>query len=261
MGKEYIAELQVASKGLLYGDDFSEGRLHIEPWGTEEERLLISPNIDYDETLNRLIIRLTDCPLPPEDLVLADRQHIFMYMRCLSYGGEYSFFFKCSDCDQKVKHTMDLEKDLDVRYADNPELLEDLGFDDVGDFQEPFRFTLPLQKKRVGWRLLRGRDMQKITRYVQKMSKRKAPDERPDYIYRAALRIVEVDGEKLDINDAMTFVRGLKGKDALAMRQAVDLVNFGINTEIEVRCRNCGYPNDLNMPIEKTFFRPEGRVV
>ena len=41
MGKEYIGELQVASKGLLYDEKFPSGKLHVEPWGTQEERLLI----------------------------------------------------------------------------------------------------------------------------------------------------------------------------------------------------------------------------
>lgn len=261
MGKEYIAQLQVASKGLLDGDNFPEGRLHIEPWGTQEERLLISPNIDYDETINRLIVRLTDCPLPPEDLLLADRQHIFIYMRCLSFGGDYSFSFQCSECKEKVRHSMDLEKDLDVKYADDSDLLKALGCDDVADFKEPFEFTLPLQQKRVAWRLLRGKDEMRVKRYVRKMTKKHGSDERYDYIYRAALRIVSVDGNELEITDAITFVSSLKGKDALAIRQAVDRVDFGLDTELEVKCRNCGYPNDLIMPIDKSFFRPERQVI
>jgi hypothetical protein len=261
MGKEYIGELQVASKGILDGDTFPEGKLHVEPWGTQEERLLISPNIDYDETINRLIVRLTDCPLPPEDLLLADRQHIFIYMRCLSYGGDYSFFFKCSECREKVKHPMNLEKDLDVKYADDPELLRTLGCDTVEDLQEPFEFILPLQQKKVGWRLLRGKDEQKVKKYVKRMTKKHGSDERYDYIYRAALRTEQVDGQSMPMTDALTFITSLKGKDALAIRQAVDQVDFGIDTEIEAVCRNCGYPNDIIMPIDKSFFRPERSVI
>lgn len=261
MGKEYIGELQVASKGILYGNSFPDGMLHVEPWGTQEERLLISRNIDYDETINRLVKRLTDCPIPAEDLVLADRQHIFIYMRCLSLGGDYSFYFRCDDCDEKVKHSMDLENDLNVKYADDPELLRLLGFDGPEDFQEPFEFTLPVQQKKVAWHLLRGKDEARVKKYAQRMTKKHGSDERYDYVYRAALRIDSVDGQELDITDAIAFVSSLKGKDALAIRQAVDRVDFGIDTEIEVKCRNCGYPNDLIMPIDKSFFRPERSVI
>jgi len=261
MGKEYIGELQVASKGLLYDEKFPSGKLHVEPWGTQEERLLISPNIDYDEVIDRLVKRLTDCPIPADDLTLPDRQHIFIYMRCLSFGGDYSFFFQCSECKEKVKHSMDLEKELDVKYADDPELLSSLGFDDAEDFKEPFEFVLPLKQQRVGWRMLRGKDERKVKKYVQKMTKRHGSDERYDYIYRAALRIVSVDGKDLEITDKLSFVSSLKGKDALAIRQAVDKVDFGLDTELEVKCRSCGYPNDLIMPIDKSFFRPERSVI
>lgn len=263
MGKEYIGELQVASKGHFYGDAFPDGLLHVEPWGTKEERTLISPNINYDETITRLITRLTDCPLPPDDLLLVDRQHIFIYMRCLSYGGDYSFFFKCSECGQKVKHQMDLEKDLDVRYVDDKEMLEGLGLRGIDELQEPFTFILPGQAKELGWRMLRGKDERAVDRFVRRMSKRtQGSDEKEDYIYRTALRIMSFDGKPVtDINEAMTIAESLKGKDALAMRQAVESVDFGIETEIEAVCKNCGYPNDMRMPLEKTFFRPERKVI
>lgn len=261
MGKEYIGELQVASKGLLYNGTFQGGFLHVEPWGTQEERIFISPNIDYDETINRVIKKLTDCPIPPEDLVLADRQHIFIYMRCLSLGGDYSFYFRCDECNEKVKHSMNLETDLNVKYADDPELLKSLGLDSAEDFQEPFEFTLPVQQKKISWHLLRGKDEMRVRKYAQRMARKHGSDERYDYIYRAALRIDAVDGEKVDITDAIALVSSLKGKDSLAIRQAVDRVDFGIDTELEVRCRNCGYPNDLVMPIDKSFFRPERSVI
>jgi hypothetical protein len=262
MGKEYIGELQVASKGAFYGESFPSGIVHVQPWGTKEEKLLISPNINYNETIDRLVGRLTDCPLPPGDLLLVDRQHLFIYMRCLSYGGDYSFFFKCSECKEKVKHDMDLEKDLTVRYVDDRELLKSLKMSSVEEMVEPFEFELPVQKKMLGWRMLRGKDERSVDKYVRRMTQRSNSDEKEDYIYRTALRIVTFDGAPVDnISDAMEIAESLKGLDALAMRQAVESVDFGIENEIEPVCRNCGYPNDMIMPLEKTFFRPERRVI
>jgi hypothetical protein len=262
MGKEYAGQLQVASKGHFYGETFPEGMLNVEPWGTKEERTLISPNINFDETVTRLITRLTDCPLPADDLLLVDRYHIFIYMRCLSYGGDYTFHFKCSECGQKVRHDMDLEKDLDVRYVDNVEMLKGLGLKSVDELQEPFTFILPDQQKELGWRMLRGKDERAVERFARRMSKKSSGDEKEDYIYRAALRIMSFDGHPVDdISEAMRVVESLKGKDALAFRQAVESVDFGIETEIEVRCKSCGYPNDMKMPLEKSFFRPERKVI
>jgi hypothetical protein len=265
MGKEYAGELQLASKGHFYGDAFPDGIMHVEPWGTEEERLLVSPNVNHHESLDRLITRLTDCPLPPGDLLLVDRQHVFFYMRCLSYGGDYTYNYQCENesCGEKATQDIDLEK-LDVTYVDSQELLEAMGVEGVDQIEEPFRFKLPIQEKEVAWRMLRGKDEREVDKYVRRMTKKArkgaSRDERSDYIYRLALRISEVDGQKMAISDSMEFVRSLKGKDALAIRQEIEVVDFGIDTELTPTCPHCGFENEIILPRHKSFFRPKRRV-
>jgi len=178
-------------------------------------------------------------------------------MRCLSYGGAYSFNYKCEECGEKVKHDMDLEKDLNVRYADDELLLKQLGFQDISEMKEPFLCQLPVQGKTIGWRMLRGRDEASVRKYASQMRRRGITDEDPGYLYRLALRIMEIDCEPMkNISDALAFVETLKGKDALAIREAIESVDIGIDPELEVICRNCGYPNDVIMPQDKSFFRP-----
>lgn len=264
MGKEYAGEIQLPSKGHFYNVDW-DGIVNVEPWSTKEEQLLVSPNINFTETLSRLITRLTDCPVPPDDLLLIDRQMLFIYMRCLSYGSEYSFSYRCEHCDERVDHSMDLEKDLDVTYIDDPEFLELIDVDDVELLSEPFDLRLPLQEKVIGWRMLRGSDERAVDKFIRRMAKgmRKsgaAKDERGDYIYRAALRICTVDGVNVDIRHAIEQVESLRGKDSLAFRQAIEAMSFGINPELEVNCRSCGYLNEVFMPLDKEFFRPKRRV-
>ena len=262
MGKEYHGSIQLASKGL-FNEGFTDGIVKVDPWGTEDERLLISPSLDFEETLDTLCRRCTnlkDILIEPGDLVLPDRRHLFFYMRCLSYGGEYSFSTKCTECGQKFKHVMDLEKDLDVKYADDNDLKEDLGLLPEESLTEPFSFVLPITGKSLSWRMLRGKDEHAVKRYVKRQKQRGQVSDRPDYQYRLALRVVSLDGVNLNIGDAMDLVRSLRGKDALAFRQEIRAVNFGIIDEFEVKCKECGYPNDVALPMDQTFFRPEGRV-
>jgi hypothetical protein len=263
MGKEYGGELQLASKGHFYDVDW-DGVLHVEPWGTKEEQLLVSPNINFTETLSRLVTRLTDCPVAPEKLLLSDRQMLFIYMRCLSYGSDYSFNYRCEDCEERVQHDMDLEKDLDITFVDDPEFLETLDIENVESLVEPFSLELPLQGKTLGWRQLRGVDERAVDKYVRRMAKgmKKAgpKDERSDYVYRAALRIETVDGNKVDIREAIEMAESLKGQDSLAFRQAIEAISIGIDPELEISCRNCGYLNEVFMPMDKGFFRPKRRV-
>lgn len=265
MGKEYGGELVLASKGHFYDDEW-DGVLHVEPWSTKEEQLLISPNINFNETLSRLISRCTDCPIPPEKLLLIDRQLLFIYMRCLSYGSEYTFAYRCEECEERVEHDINLETDLDVKYVDSLEFLESLDVGDVNDLQEPFELILPVLGNIIGWRLLRGNDERLVDKHMRKISKQSrrskgvARDERSDYIFRAALRIEEVDGDKVDIRQAIEMIESLKGQDSLAFRQAIEAMSFGIDPELEANCRNCGYLNEVFMPLDKGFFRPKRRV-
>lgn len=257
MGKEFAGELTLASRGIFYGDKVPGGVIRAEPWGTKEERLLVSPNVNFQETLDRLISRLTDCPIPPGDLLLVDRQHLWFYLRCLSYGGDYSFSFQCDNCNQKVTQQIDLEKDLEVRYSDDAIMLRGLGLRDVSELHEPFTFELPLLKQRVGWRMLRGSDERAVDQYVKRMAKGKVAEERPDYLFRLAIRIVEIDGQKVEVGDALNLVEKMKGKDALEFRQQIELVDIGIDTELDVTCKNCGYGNEVIMPMDRSFFRPK----
>jgi hypothetical protein len=163
-----------------------------------------------------------------------------------------------------MPHEMDLEKDVEVKYVDNSEFLEQLALDDTADLREPFEFILPIQAKTVKWRMLRGKDERSVDKYVRRMHKRVGKgartDERKDYEYRLALRISEVDGQKLDIHEALEFIGTLRGKDALAIRQEIELIDFGIDLEFDVNCRGCGYENDVLMPLDRSFFRPQRRV-
>jgi len=250
MGKEFTGELELASKGLFYEGDF-DGIIQVEPWGVKEERLFASRNLDYNLQIDRLISRLTNCPIDPKELLLIDRQHIFIYMRCLSYGGDYSFSYKCEECEEKVRHDMNLETDLDVVYADDPIITNSLG---ISELREPFYVKLPLKDVEIGWRLLRGKDEHNVRKYVRRTMKG-ASDERQDYIYRTALRLVEIDGTPIDISSALQFTESLKGKDSVVWRDHIRKVDFGIEMEIEVPCRLCGYPNEFMMPLDKSFFR------
>ena len=261
MGLEFHGKLQLASKGVLYDNRIPDGYLHVNPWSTQEERLLSSPSIPFTEMLNRLIKKCTDCPIDPGDLLLADRWHLFLYMRCLSYGGSYSFDYKCTDCHQKQRHDMDLEKDLDVVYADDEEMLAELG---VESLVEPFELKLPAKGVTIKWRMLRSKDDAAADKYAVEVRSRArrsiAKGEDPSYSYRLARRIVEIDGQTPTITDALAFVDTLTGVDSLEFRRALNGIRFGVVEEIKATCENCGWENEVSMPLDKSFFLPERRA-
>jgi hypothetical protein len=262
MANQFEGTLQLASKGLLYGDLLPEGLVQCNPWSTEEERIFVSPSIDFDDALSRVIKNCTNLPFPPDKLLIVDRQHLFLYMRCLSYGADYSFPFPCEQCNTKVTHNLNLEEDLDTVYADDKELLESL---DISTISEPFKVSLPVLQKQLGWRMLRGEDEKAIKRMIAKDESRSRKSsiggDGAEYIYRLALRIVEFDGQPVkDILEATEILRSIRGKDLLAIRQDIQAVNFGVQSELEIKCTKCGYSNSVMMPLDKSFFLPKRRI-
>jgi hypothetical protein len=87
--------------------------------------------------------------------------------------------------------------------------------------------------------------------------KRLSQGEDPGYAYRLATRIVAIDDTEPTISDAMELIESLKGKDSLALRQAIFAVSIGVNQELRPICDACGWENEITMPLDKTFFRPE----
>lgn len=269
MPTEYHGKVQIASKGFFYEGALAEndGFVNVNPWGTTEERLLASPSLTFTETIDKLIKNCTDCPLDPGELLLVDRWHLFMFMRCTSYGGDYSFPYKCSQCGSKEHHKMDLEKDLDVIYPDDPTLLKELGLHKEHRLEEPFEFILPVQGKTIKWRMMRGKDEHNIARYVTRIKNRRnqtggsTNESDIAYIYRQALRIVAIDNV-MDppITDCIELIESLKGKDSLEWRNQTSSMNIGIEDTLYLKCSNCGWENESTLPVDKTFFRPAKRT-
>lgn len=262
MSNQFEGSIQLASKGKLYNNELPDGIVKATAWGTAEERIFVSPSLDFDESLDRVIKQSTDLPFDPSKLLLVDKQHLFLYMRCLSYGGDYSFSFACENCGSKVTHSIDLENDLDTVFIDDKDFLNGLG---VKEITEPFRLKLPLLGKEIGWRMLRGSDEKTIKRLIAKdearSNKSSASGEGAEYLYRLALRIVDFDGKPVDdILEAIDVLRLLKGKDLLALRQDIQSIDFGVKSEFEIKCTKCGYTNTVLMPLDKSFFSPKRRT-
>lgn len=262
MSTEYHGKIQLASKGFFYQGELAEkeGWLDVEPWGTPEERIMASPSLTFTETIDRLVKKCTNCPIDPGELLLVDRWQLFIYMRCLSYGGAYSFPYKCDQCGSKELHQMNLEKDLEVRYADDPDLLRELGKERNERLTEPFSFILPIQGKTILWRMLRGKDEVAIAKHISRQKNRRTSSSGDDsaFEYRQALRIVGIDDNKEpSISDCMDLIDSLKGKDTLEWREQTRAVAIGVEDTLFPKCTKCGWESEVAVPVDKSFFRPE----
>lgn len=228
-----------------------EGTVTVGPMTSNEEKLLagIKNQSDIHTKIDLIIQRCTKNAVPIEQMLITDRLFLLLKIRSLSYGSSYTFKLRCPNCGQQYDREIDLNE-LEVRYADADEGTPN------GAIVEPFEVKLPISNKTVLLRFLRVADERDIIKYVQ-MRKRKTVEQGdPGYSYRTAKHIVSVDGEELDMGKMIVFVEGLHARDSLAIRNALDAHDFGINVEIEEECRFCDNLYTFYMPFDAEFFRP-----
>jgi hypothetical protein len=248
MSESYLKELQLPSKGKLYDGQIPDGLVSIEPLGTREEKLYSSGESNGLAILDKIFDACLSCPMDHQKLILGDRLFIFLQLRSITYGKDYDFSFRCESCRKKSFMSIDLDK-LPVKFA--------------RDVEDPLRFEvpLPLMKDKLVLRLLTGEDEQKIRQYAkQVIAKTKGLAADTEYIYRLARRLETVNGQTLGIREAMEYIEQLKGRDSLAIRDAVADFDVGPDIGVSPTCKLCGYDNDeIMLPLGSEFFRPRRR--
>lgn len=239
-------EVELPSRGMFYGDQLPEGKVTIRPIKVLEEKLLAGGGnrMDLaDKVLKRCII--SECP-ELDDLLLTDKFYLLLNLRAISYGPEYSFSMKCGSCETDFKRTITLPEGLEVRAATK------------GD-KEPFDVDLPVCKKKVSLRFLRGFDEKEIENYVRQLPNAGGEDGDPGYEFRMSRFIAKIDGEDIDPIEKVRFCEGLIGRDSLAIRQAIAEHETGPVMTIRAKCPGCQRDISTLFPLTSEFF-PSGNV-
>ena len=174
------------------------------------------------------------------DAVLqGDRFFALLGIRALTYGPFYSFSVSCRNCRARIEWEVDLTK-LPVRQ---------LSAESRAAFMAGNRFeaTLPDAGNRVWFKLLTGDDERKLPAL-----QRAAPDRLLSSVL--AYRVLEVEG--VDPKDKRAFLEDLTLRDADFLVDEFDRVDCGVDTTIEVECRECREVQDVDLPFDSAFFLP-----
>jgi len=240
----YAQEVVLPSNGYLYDGKIPDGRVLVEPMGTKEEKL-IAAGSGGPAIIKRIFDACVQCPIPHEELVLGDRLFLLLKIREVTYGDEYRISFRCDECGAKNSAVIKLSE-LEVKRA-------------TASTTSSFSVTLPLTNREIKLRLLTGRDEEKVAQYVSGLKKRTTHGaaEQAEYIYRLARRIDEIDGQAIGVSEAIQFIEELKGRDSIAMRDAINDNDVGPLLEAAPVCEQCEYQSDTTpLAITAEFFRP-----
>ena len=154
---------------------------------------------------------------------------------------------KCQECDAKLPQSINLNSlNVESCPAEYGPILQDV---------------LPTSNLPFVYRLPRGQDEQELIEYRERNNKAWG-DSKPDdtLIYRSAMLLENIDG--INQRDQLSnILRNLSVNDVSYIRNCTNEPPFGVDTKIEVVCRNCWHEFEVEMPMESNFFFPRRKKV
>jgi len=156
--------IELPSKGYFYpaGHPLSEGKIEIKYMTAKEEDILSSQTlIKQGVVIDKLLQSLIVTKVKYDDLLLVDKNAIFIAARVLAYGNDYPVEISCPACESKQTDHVDLssfeEKQVDWS-----------GFEKG---KTTFEFTLPVTKKVLTLKFLTHGDDKQITENLKAAKK------------------------------------------------------------------------------------------
>lgn len=242
--------VNLPSRGYFYptNSPLSSGTIEIHQATAKHEDILqnqqfLKKGIVLDEFLKAMIVT---SGVSLDDLLIGDKNAIFIATRISAYGEDYSVKVKCPECGEESKVTVDLSKVTDKEY--------DFGGLTKGD--NKFSFQLPTSKKNITWKLLTHKDESLIDSEIKSLAKFNNGASAPEITTRLKFLIVSIDGET-DKGKIKKFIdESLPARDSLALRKEVKDKTPDLDMTFDFECVKCGHTAKLSIPMNPEFFWP-----
>lgn len=242
--------IDLPSKGWFYpeGHPLASGTIELKYMTAREEDILSSANlIKQGIVIDKLLSSLIVTKVNYDEILLIDKNAIFIAARVLAYGNDYGVEIECPSCNTKHKHNIDLAE-FDEKEVD---------WSGFTKGQTTFDFALPACKKVISLKFLTHGDEKVIAedmKAAKKVSKYTGVD--PELTTRLKHMIVAVDGVSTQ-STINSFVDTMLSRDSLALREYLKKVTPDIDSSFTFACSNCDFVNEkMGMPITVQFFWP-----
>lgn len=156
------------------------------------------------------------------DVLQGDRLVTLLKNKIHTHGPEYDVSPNCPGCGRLAPNVIDLEE-LKIKPLPEASLTH-------VESDAPLLVILPNCEKRVGFRLMRGRD-EKALRKLKKQKKGALSSAYFRY------RIVSVEG--VSQNEWVPWIKDLGGRDSTFLRAAFDEADCGVDQEAVFECDDC----------------------
>jgi len=242
--------IPLATKGWFYpeGHPLSSGEIEIKQMTAREEDLLANQElIKKGKVLDKLMEALiVDKSVRIEDILIPDKNAIFIAIRRLAYGDEYNVSITCPQCEKNNKINIDLSK-LDYKPFD---------FESYPKGKNSFNFKLPTSGIAVTYKLMNQVDEQAIESELAQI-KKFSKENTGELTTRLKYVITSLDGNP-DRPAIRKFIEEtLSARDSAALRKHMRENNPDVDMSFDFKCAHCELERRLDMPIGATFLWPD----
>ena len=242
--------VKLPSKGLFYPENspLSSGTIEIYQVTAKHEDILSNANLLKKGTvLDEFLKALIATPnVTINDLLIGDKNSLFIAARKSAYGEIYTTKVKCTECG--VESSVDINLDNVVeKDIDTSKLVK-------GD--NKFAFTLPTSGKSITFGLLTHKDEADIDQELKALAKMGVNAASPEITTRLKYTIKSIEGDA-DRSKIKNFVdTQLTAKDSLALRRFIRESTPDLDMTFEFTCPACGHQARVSIPLGANFFWP-----
>ena len=244
--------IDLPSKGYFYSesDPLSAGYVDMKMMTAKEEDILTSQNlIKKGVVLDKLLESLIVTPgVNIENLLLCDKNALFVAARRLAYGDSYGpVQVRCQKCYEESKHTVNLGELREKPYE----------FEKIQKAHNHFEFQLPYSKKVITYRLLSSKDEVDIDSELKATAKFVKSGGSTEITTRLKKMVTSVDG-KTDRATINKFIDNeLLSKDSMALRANARQLTPELDMAFNFTCPSCSHEERMDVPMTVQFFWPE----
>lgn len=233
------------SKGLIYDGNVNP-EISIRSMTLQEEMLMTSPSpYQYKPMCDAIESCLVDKPgVSVYDMCIGDYQFLLHRMRVVTYGNEYPFTVRCSNCGQWETHTINLEELPVIEYDE-----------DYNSFKV---ITLPRCGKKIELKFQTPRMLDEIERKRTEMLAKDCDQLDPRLELILTSIIAKVNDEVLPYVSLKNFIYKLSMEDINYIIKSEEKLNerIGIDIVVGCHCGKCGANYLATFRPTQEFFSP-----
>lgn len=242
---EYI---DLPSQGHFYSPSspLSDGRVQLKYMTAREEDILTNQNlikkgVVLDELLKAIIVTPN---VKMDDILIGDKNAIFIAARRLAYGDKYPVKITCPKCGEEI--------DVEINLAELKS--KEFDFTKYTKGENVFAFELPISKKKLTYKILTHKDESDIDAELKGLAK-VSKTTSPEMTTRLKYTILSVDGNN-DRGNIKKFVDNMLAKDSMAFRKYIRENTPDLDMSFDFKCTACGHEERMALPLGVDFFWP-----